>query len=294
MANNLQRATFIGLLAIILWSTSVGLIRSITETFGPLGGGALLYSATALLLCFTRGLPRLRTAPKGWLLSAGLLFVSYEIALATALGLAASRQQALELGMINYLWPSLTIVLAIALNGQRWRFWLWPGLLLALAGIIRVLGGDNGFSLTALKDNIHQQPLAYGLAGYAALAWALYNNITRRFARGHNGVTLFFLVTALALWAGVICSPQPLKLSWQPGAWLEVLIMAAFVAAAYSCWDWGIQHGNLSLLAAASYFTPVLSSLLAAIWLGITPAFAFWQGVAMVTLGSLLCWRGTR
>ncbi|WP_092875197.1 aromatic amino acid DMT transporter YddG [Izhakiella capsodis] len=294
MINNSQRATLSGLLAIVLWSTSVGLIRSITENFGTLGGAAMLYSATALLLCFTRGFPRLHTAPKGWLLSASLLFVSYEIALTTSLGLAANRQQVLELGIVNYLWPSLTIVLAILLNNQRCRFWLWPGLILSLVGIIRVLGGDDAVSLTALKINIQQQPLAYALAGYAAFSWALYNNLTRRFAAGYNGVTLFFLVTSLTLWAGTIFSPHPLKLSGQPAAWFELLIMACFFAVAYFSWDRGIQRGNLSLLAAASYFTPVLSSLLAALWLGITPAAAFWQGVAMVTLGSLICWRATR
>ncbi|HBP95261.1 MAG: yddG, partial [Pantoea agglomerans] len=27
---------------------------------------------------------------------------------------------------------------------------------------------------------------------------------------------------------------------------------------------------------------------------GLTPPLAFWQGVAMITLGSLICWRATR
>lgn len=294
MSSSPQRATAIGLTAILLWSTSVGLIRTITEIFGPTGGAALLYSATALLLCLTRGLPRWRTMPKGWLCGAGLLFVSYEIALATSLGLAVTRQQALEIGMINYLWPSLTILLAIPLNGQRWRVWLWPGLLLALGGIIWVLGGDSGLQPALLWRNISQQPLAYGLALYAAISWALYNNLTRRYARGSNGVTLFFLATAVALWAGLLLSPQAINWAPPPRAWLEIALMAGFVACAYSAWDWGIQHGNLSLLAAASYFTPVLSSLLASLWLGITPGLVFWQGVLMVTLGSLICWRATR
>ena len=32
---------------------------------------------------------------------------------------AASRQQAIEVGMVNYLWPSLTILFAILFNGQK-------------------------------------------------------------------------------------------------------------------------------------------------------------------------------
>ncbi|CDL08998.1 Permease of the drug/metabolite transporter (DMT) superfamily [Klebsiella pneumoniae IS43] len=56
----------------------------------------------------------------------------------------------------------------------------------------------------------------------------------------------------------------------------------------------GILHGNVSLLAAASYFTPVLSSALAAILLSATLSWSFWQGAGMVCLGSLLCWYATR
>jgi len=38
----------------------------------------------------------------------------------------------------------------------------------------------------------------------------------------------------------------------------------------------------------------VLSALLGSLWLGLTPPLAFWQGVAMITLGSLICWLATR
>ena len=47
---------------------------------------------------------------------------------------------------------------------------------------------------------------------------------------------------------------------------------------------------TLTVLAALSYFTPVFSTLLASLWLGVRPGPTFWQGVAMVVAGSLLCW----
>ena len=37
-------ATFLGLLAIALWGTVVGLIRSVSESFGAIGGAALIYT----------------------------------------------------------------------------------------------------------------------------------------------------------------------------------------------------------------------------------------------------------
>ncbi|MDJ0036269.1 aromatic amino acid DMT transporter YddG [Pantoea allii] len=294
MPATLPRATLIGLSAILLWSTTIGLLRSVSEAFGPTGGAALIYSTTAVLLCLTRGVPNPRNMPGRYLLTGGVLFVGYEICLALAVGLARDRHQSLEMGMINYLWPCLTIVLAIPFNQQRFRLWLWPGLLLSLCGIIWVMKGANGNVTGKMAQNIASNPTAYLLAFIAAIAWALYNNITRRYARGSNGVTLFFMVTALALWLKFALFTEYETLQFSVTAAAEVLFMGASTAVAYSAWNYGIQHGNLTLLATASYFTPVLSALLASLWLGLTPPISFWQGVAMITAGSLICWLATR
>lgn len=294
MALTSQRATLTGLCAIVLWSTTVGLIRSIAESLGATGGAAMIYSASALFLCLAGGFPRWRQLPSRYLWWGGALFVSYEICLAISIGLAHTRPQALELGMINYLWPSLTLLFAIPLNQQRFRWWLWPGLALAAGGIIWVLKGDSAWTPLLLWHNVMDNPLAYGLAFFAAIAWALYNNVTRRYAGGQSGVTLFFLITAIALWIKFAVSGQPQPMRFSPVVIMEVLFMAASTAMAYSAWNRGIQHGNMTLLATASYFTPVFSALLASLWLQLTPSFSFWQGVMMVTLGSLICWRATR
>lgn len=294
MALTPQRATLTGLCAIVLWSTTVGLIRSISESLGATGGAALIYSASALFLCLAGGLPGWRHLPKSYLWLGGALFVSYEICLAISIGLAHNRPQALELGMINYLWPSLTIVFAIPFNQQRFRWWLWPGLALAVGGIVWVLKGDNAWTPLLLWHNVMDNPLAYGLAFFAAVAWALYNNVTRRYAQGQNGVTLFFLVTAVALWLKFFITGQPQPMQFSAAVVMEVLFMAASTAIAYSAWNTGIQHGNMTLLVTASWFTPVFSALLASLWLQLTPSWSFWQGVVMVTLGSLVCWRATR
>ncbi|SQJ23638.1 inner membrane protein YddG [Salmonella enterica subsp. enterica serovar Heidelberg] len=114
-----QKATLIGLVAIVLWSTMVGLIRGVSEGLGPVGGAAIIYSLSGLLLIFTVGLPDIRRFPGRYLIAGSVLFVSYEICLALSLGYAATRHQAIEVGMVNYLWPSLTILFAILFNGQK-------------------------------------------------------------------------------------------------------------------------------------------------------------------------------
>ena len=70
------------------------------------------------LLIFTVGFRKYVRSPPLFT-GRSLLFVSYEICLALSVGLAGSRQQAIEVGMVNYLWPSLTILFAILFNGQK-------------------------------------------------------------------------------------------------------------------------------------------------------------------------------
>ena len=168
----------------------VGLIRGVSEGLGPVGGAAAIYSLSGLLLIFTVGFPRIRQIPKGYLLAGSLLFVSYEICLALSLGYAATHHQAIEVGMVNYLWPSLTILFAILFNGQKTNWLIVPGLLLALVGVCWVLGGDNGLHYDEIINNITTSPLSYFLAYIGAFIWAAYCTVTNKYARGFNGITV--------------------------------------------------------------------------------------------------------
>jgi drug/metabolite transporter (DMT)-like permease len=283
----------VGLVAVVCWSATIGLVRSIAEALGPAGGGAMIFTASAVLVTLFRGLPRLGAFHPVYLLAGGLLFVSYEVCLALALGYAHSRAQSLELGMINYLWPSLTMLLAVLAGQARARAWLWPGTALSFLGIAWVLTGETGLSPRLFWLNLQGNPTAYGLAFLAAFLWAAYSVLTRRHGRGQNGVAWFLWGAAATLWIKYAHSDEP-PLSFTYSSVLQVLLLGTLTSIGYSCWTHGVQKGNMALLAVASYFTPVLSMLLACAWLGAVPGAAFWQGVAMVTAGSLVAWHATR
>ncbi|HDS1152832.1 TPA: aromatic amino acid DMT transporter YddG [Pluralibacter gergoviae] len=290
---NTQKATLTGLTAIILWSTMVGLMRSVSEGLGPVGGAALVFTFSGLLLIFTVGFPNLRRIPRRYLLAGSALFVSYEICLALALGYAVNRQQAIEVGMVNYLWPSLTILFAMAFNGQKCRWPVLPGILLSLAGVVWVLGGERGLNIDEIISNVRSGPLSYLLAFTGAFIWAAYCTVTAKYAGGQNGITLFVLLTAAALWLKFLLADQP-PMHFTLPVTLKLLALSAALGLAYAAWNIGILHGNVTLLATASYFTPVLSSALAALLLSTPLSWAFWQGAAMVCLGSLICGLATR
>ena len=290
---NTNQATLLGLLAILLWSSIVGLIRSVSEHLGPTGGAALMYSVASVFLLLSAGWTPLRAFPRRYLAWGSLLFVAYELCLALSIGHADSARQAIEVGMVNYLWPTFTIVAAILFNGQRANWLIVPGFALSIAGICWVLGGDRGIDPVGMLANVRDNPLSYGLAFAGALIWAAYCAATARIADGKNGVTLFFVLVSAALWAKYALQGGG-RMAFSGEALLYLLLAAAAMGFGYGAWNVGILHGNVTLLAGASYFVPVLSAALSSLLLRTPLSWAFWQGAAMVCGGAILCWLATR
>lgn len=290
---NARKATLVGLIAVVLWSAIVGLIRGVSEYFGATGGAALIYTVASIFLLLAVGPSRIREFPRRYLFWGSLLFVAYELCLALSIGYAHTSRQAIEVGMVNYLWPALTMVFAILFNRQKASWLIIPGFVIAIAGVCWVLGGDQGLDIGGMWENVRDNPLSYGLAFAGAVIWAVYCTVTARMAEGRNGVTFFFMLVALALWIKYVAmGGEAMNWSWQSVVYL--LLAAAAMGFGYAAWNVGILHGNVTILAGASYFIPVLSALLAAILLNTPLSLAFWQGAGMVCAGSILCWVATR
>lgn len=83
-------------------------------------------------------------------------------------------------------------------------------------------------------------------------------------------------------------------MSVTPHSVVLLVLAASAMGFGYAAWNVGILRGNVTILAGASYFIPVLSAATAAAVLRTPLAPAFWQGACMVTGGSLLCWWATR
>ncbi len=250
-----------------------------------------LFIKRAARLIFTVGFPRIRQIPKGYLLAGSLLFVSYEICLALSLGYAATRHQAIEVGMVRI--GGRYNFFAILFNGQKTNWLIVPGLLLALVGVCWVLGGDNGLHYDEIINNITTSPLSYFLAFIGAFIWAAYCTVTNKYARGFNGITVFVLLTGASLVGLRFSTPQP-EMVFSTPVMIKLISAAFTLGFAYAAWNVGILHGNVTIMAVGSYFTPVLSSALAAVLLSAPLSFSFWQGALMVCGGSLLCWLATR
>ncbi|MFT4066910.1 aromatic amino acid DMT transporter YddG [Paraburkholderia sp.] len=288
-----KQATLIGLVAVLLWASIVALIRGVSESLGATGGAAMIYTVASVFLFFTVGFPRLSEFPRSYLMWGSLLFIAYELCLSLSIGYANDGRQAIEVGMVNYLWPTFTLVSAILFNRQRANLLVVPGFLFSMLGICWVLGGDQGLDLPGMLENVRDNPLSYGLALLGAVIWAAYCTVTARIAGGKNGTTLFFMLVAAVLWGKYLAEGGG-AMAFSLHVIVYLVLAASAMGFGYAAWNVGILHGNVTVLAGASYFIPVLSAAFAAALLHAPLSVQFWQGSLMVCGGSILCWLATR
>jgi len=286
-------ATALGLAAILLWSTTVAFGRSLGEQLGPLSTASLIYLVGGALgttyLALSGKLPSLHTLPRRYLYGCGALFVLYMASLYLGLGLADTHSQVLQVGLLNYLWPTLTVLLSVPILNLHARPFLLPGALLATAGVFFATTQGQSLTWAALQTNLAQNSLPYLLGLSAALSWALYSTLSRRWAGQAAGqaVPLFMLCTGLLLGLARLLFPEPSQ--WTPRVGAELAYMVVGSNLAYAFWERAMRKGDIVLVAAASLFTPLLSTLVSTLYLGARPGPRLWIGCTMIIAGAAIC-----
>jgi drug/metabolite transporter (DMT)-like permease len=287
------RATVMGIFALVFWGSTVAFSRSLTEKLGTFTSASYIFLLAGGLSCsyliISRRLQRILHVSKVYLLGCGALFVVYMVSLYLAIGIATNRLQVLEVGLINYLWPSLTIVMTIPILKSKARFTLIPGCLLGFGGVL-LASGQFGESWNAFFERLAGNWPPYALAFVAAVCWALYSNLARRWAREAEGgaVPLFLLASGLALAGLRVTFPE--RTDWTIQPVLELVYMAVFSSVlAYTFWDIAMRRGNVALVASLAYLTPLLSIVFGSLYLGVGIGRDLWAGCLLVIAGSITC-----
>ena len=201
-----SRATTLGFLSVLLWGTSIAVGRFAIGQVGFLRGPMIMSLAsgvigTAYVLSLRRERAELRTLPASYWVVCGGLFVLYAVAYNLGIGLATDGRQVLVFGMLNYLWPVLTVVFSTLIFKRRASFWLAPGILVAMAGIVLAFlsrpSRDPGLSVSAVLTDIAGNPVVYLLGLLCGVVWGLYSNLGRKMVGDHeaNPVPVLFLAT---------------------------------------------------------------------------------------------------
>jgi len=287
--------TIFGMLAILFWGTTIAFSRSLTEQLGPLTAASWIYLLSGIWGCIylinkPGGIKKTFQLPVLYLIGCGALFVIYMVSLYLAVGLAFSREQVIEVSIINYLWPGLTLILSIPILGKKARLSLIPGVFLAFSGFYLATVNSGMFSWEVFKVNFQVNYIPYLLAFVAAASWGLYSNLVRCWA-GHTeggAVPLFLLVTGLILTTIRFMFPE--ESYWTARVVAELLYMSVFPTfLAYFFWDRAMRKGKIILVASLSYFTPLLSIIISSLYLQVAVRESLWIACGLVIAGAIIC-----
>jgi drug/metabolite transporter (DMT)-like permease len=290
--------TALGTLAILFWASTIALSRQVAQAIGPIGGAAAIYlvggaASVIFLLARPAAFRAMLRLPRRYLFGSGSLFIAYIVLLYWAVGHAAGGEQTVEIGLVNYLWPSLTILFSIPVLGRRARPTLWPGMAIALAGVGLAVIDPARFSLTGLWHNLASNPAPYLCALAAAVVWGLYSNVSLRWAAGHEGggVPLFIAVSGAALLVLRWSVTEP-PAAWSIGVIGEIIYMGLVPGLlAYLLWDRAVRRGHIIALASLSYFLPLLSTIISCAVLGVPMRPTLWVACGLLIAGAWLCSR---
>ena len=247
-------ATLVGFVAILMWAL-LALFTAASGTVPPFQLTAMTFLIGGVLgltsWFFRPGAFRvLRQPPKVWALGVIGLF-GYHFFYYTALRLAPP----VEAGLIAYLWPLLIVVLSALLPGERLRWYHGAGAFLGLAGTFLIVSKGRGFSIDPAYAS------GYLAAFVCAFTWSGYSVLSRRFSSVPTDIVVGFCLVTSVL-SGLAHLAFETTVWPQNGMeWAAVLGLGLMpVGAAFYVWDYGVKHGDIQVLGAASYAAPLLST----------------------------------
>lgn len=292
--------TALSVVAVLIWSSAVGVGRGLSEHFGPLTTASLVFLIGGITGCaveLARGtlVSKARRANPRYVVFGGAAFVLYAALFYLALGLATDHTALLGVGLFNYLWPMMVVVLSIPVLGKGIRPLLWPGLALSLCGLYLAVQKGGGLSLADFMQSAGANRVPFLLAGLAAVSWGLFSNFSRKWsaAGGEGLVSIFLLMTGIILGAVRI-------LFFQETARFSIPIVVELVIYSIACWlanlfwEAGVNRGDIVLAGVMAYSAPFLSTVFTGLYLGVAVGWKIWVGCGLLIAGAVLCKKGVK
>lgn len=263
----LLNPTIAGLFAVISWGLSLPMARYIAGQIGMLAYIGTIFAATSVLGFLSHGIQKKKIFSKqlmkNWFFYLRWLFFVANMPCGMTAALIAQPEHVPFVVLLNYLWPTATILFSILFAGVRIK--RLPAFAIGIVVILAALSLEilkpatlDGGLFSSGKDCV-----AYGLAIAAAVSWGLYSALTRRAGHETGGSAVIPAFQATLATA--------LPISWIPGmaTWHQatpfLLVCLAFWCAlqffAFRAWDLGMRKGNIVVLSLSADFIPWLSLL---------------------------------
>lgn len=257
-----MKANLYALAAITLWASLAALGVSLVHV------PPLLLTGLALIIGSVLAWPSVLRNPGQWRVKPRVLalgvFTLFGFHFLLFMGLRLAP--AVEVNLVNYLWPLFIVVLApLYLAGVKLRAVHLVAAAVGFAGAaIAILGGRS--SGVAAGPGFTLPLLGYALALGSALIWANYSLQTKRLEVMGQG----FPTAAIGLF-GLVSGVLSLLCHWalEPSValaardWLLMGLMGLGpLGAAFFLWDKALKLGDARHIGILSYLTPLCSTVL--------------------------------
>ena len=187
---------------------------------------------------------------------------------------------ALNVSLINYLWPAFFIVIGNTFFGLGSGLQGFIGALLGFLSIPILMSGDSAISYSG------SALLGCALAFIGALIWAIYSNLRR-----HDKADPICSMTLICLMSSVVCITllmfkNSVHIELTSANLLIVLLLAIGPAGgAFFLWDIGMRLGNPALLAVFGYCAPIISTILLILFGLAEPSWNVLVSVLLIAAG---------
>ncbi|AGT09661.1 DMT family transporter [Paracoccus aminophilus] len=251
---NRQTATWIGIIALASWA-ALAFLTTLGRGIPPFEMLALNAAVAFALGCLylarrgRKGFAVLRQPVQAWLLAAGAIFAYHALYFYALASVPPARAS-----LICFFWPLLIVVFA-ALANRRLQAAHLIGALLGLLGVFLIFAdGARGAEPTGAVSG-------YFAAAACAVIWAAYSVANRRYA-GVPSEMLIGVAGLVALASGLCHFAFETTVLPDLRQGIAILLLGIFpLGVGFLAWDHATKYGNLPLLGALSYLTPLVSTL---------------------------------
>jgi drug/metabolite transporter (DMT)-like permease len=241
-----KTSVLLGFLTILLWASlaTLGNLLIHLPPFYVLGVSFLIGSLPAFTR-FRKMFPKLNV-----LLLGAFGYFGYHF----CLFLSFRYAPALEANLLNYLWPMILVILSpIFFPEEKLKFYHFVGIFLSVLGSVILVAGKG---MSFQWENFQGYALALG----AAIIWPTYSVLKKKWGQSSVwSIGSFCLVSgALSLITHYFLEPRVVLQTRD--AWLLLFLGLGPFGMAFYTWDLALANGDVRVIGALSYLTPVLST----------------------------------
>ena len=297
-------ATIAGILAVIIWSTTIAFSKSVMETEGNYTAMFLIYFFSGILMFgvllvwlkkefFTKW----KKLSFKYYSRIGIFLLLNNTLLFIAIGFTSNQNELLIVTIINYLWPIITYIIKVPMFHIKPKMGLFIlSILLAVSGVI--IAFSQTYSISEFFQVIktaNYNIWAYLLTFLTAVSWALYSNLTKKYHTDDDiaALPIIFIVSGLLFLLFQIFHGQFVlsSLSSLYKNYELIYMIIGPTAVGYLFWYIAMKKGNKNLVVSISFLIPLLSILVLSLKFSKEVGMVFWVAAIFLIAGAYLSYK---